>query len=111
MPITPFIAQAATQQISAMDGLLQTAPMIIFFIAIFYFIVIRPQQKEQQEHDKLLASLQKGDKVITKSGLHGEIHEVQDGVVVLKIAEKTRVTIEKSAVMGKAGMGTSENKS
>jgi preprotein translocase subunit YajC len=49
--------------------------------------------------------------VITKSGLHGEIHEVQDGVIVLKIAEKTRVTVEKSAVLGKAGMGTSENKS
>jgi preprotein translocase subunit YajC len=111
MPITPFIAQAAGQQISPMDGLLQTAPMIIFFIAIFYFIVIRPQQKEQREHDKLLASLQKGDKVITKSGLHGEIHEVQDGVVVLKIAEKTRVTVEKSAIMGKAGTDTIENKS
>ena len=111
MPITPFIAQAAGQQMSPMDGLLQTAPMILFFIAIFYFIVIRPQQKEQQEHNKLLASLQKGDKVLTKSGLHGEIHEVQDGVVVLKIAEKTRVTMEKSAVMGKAGVGTTENKS
>ncbi|MDG1481589.1 MAG: preprotein translocase subunit YajC [Myxococcota bacterium] len=110
MTITPFIAQAA-QQISPMDGLLQTAPMIIFFIAIFYFIVIRPQQKEQQEHDKLLASLQKGDKVVTKSGLHGEIHEVGDGVIVLKIAEKTRVTMDTSAVKGKATAGAVENKS
>ena len=49
MTPTPFIAQAAAQQMSPMDGLLQTAPMILFFIAIFYFIVIRPQQKEQQE--------------------------------------------------------------
>lgn len=110
MQITPFIAQAAPQM-SPMDGLLQTAPMILFFIAIFYFIVIRPQQKEQQEHDKLLASLQKGDKVVTKSCMHGEIHEVGDGVVVLLIAEKTRVTMEKSAVMGKATAGSGENKS
>jgi len=110
MIISPFIAQAA-QQISPMDGLLQTAPMIIFFIAIFYFIVIRPQQKEQQEHDKLLASLQKGDKVVTKSGLHGEIHEVGDGVIVLKIAEKTRVTMETAAVKDKATAGAVENKS
>lgn len=109
MYTTPIIAQA--QQLSPMDGLLQTAPMIIFFIAIFYFIVIRPQQKEQQEHDKLLASLQKGDKVVTKSGMHGEIHEVGDGVVVLTIAEKTRVTMEKSAVKGKATPGAVENKS
>ena len=111
MHITPFIAQAAGQQMSPMDGLLQTAPMILFFIAIFYFIVIRPQQKEQQEHDKLLAALQKGDKVVTKSGLHGEIHEVGDGVVVLKIAEKTRVTMEKSAVLSKGTAGSGGNKS
>jgi preprotein translocase subunit YajC len=110
MYITPIIAQAAPQ-ISPMDGLLQTAPMIIFFIAIFYFIVIRPQQKEQQEHDKLLASLQRGDKVVTKSGLHGVIHEVGDGVIVLTIAEKTRVTMETSAVKDKATPGAVENKS
>ena len=111
MHITPLIAQATGQQVSPMDALLQTAPMILFFIAIFYFIVIRPQQKEQQEHKNLLASLQKGDKVVTKSGLHGEIHEVQDAVVVVKIAEKTRVTMDKSAIMGKAGAGTTETKS
>lgn len=102
MNITPTIAQAA-QQVSPMEGLLQTAPMILFFIAIFYFIVIRPQQKEQQEHEKLLAALQKGDKVVTKSGLHGEVHEVQDAVVVVKVAEKVRVTLEKTAIIRKAG--------
>jgi len=111
MHLSPIIAQATGQQMSPMDGLLQTAPMILFFIAIFYFIVIRPQQKEQQEHDKLLAALQKGDKVVTKSGLHGEIHEVRDDVVVLKIAEKTRVTMAKSAIMNKGTAGTGENKS
>ena len=111
MTITPIIAQAA-QQMSPMDGLLQTAPMILFFIAIFYFIVIRPQQKEQQEHEKLLASLQKGDKVVTKSGLHGEVHEVQDTVVVIKVADKVRITFEKSAIIRKGEMAaTASSKS
>lgn len=110
MNIPTYLAQA-TGQVSPMEGLLQTAPMILFFIAIFYFIVIRPQQKEQQQHDKLLASLQKGDKVVTKSGLHGEVHEVKDGVVVVQIADKVRVTLEKSAVMSKATIGSDENKS
>ncbi len=111
MKIPIYLAQAG-QQLSPMDALLQTAPMILIFIGIFYFIVLLPQKKEQQAHETLLASLQKGDKVITKSGLHGEVHEVQDAVVVMKVSDKTRVVLDKSAIDRKAGDGKStENKS
>lgn len=84
-------------------GFLDTLPMLLAIAAIFYFLMIRPQQKEQKEHQQLLASLQKGDKVVTLSGLHGEVFEVRDDVVVLTIAEKVRITVDKSAIRRKPG--------
>ena len=82
-------------------GLMDTLPMVLAIIAIFYFLLIRPQQKEAAEHEKLLASLQKGDKVVTGGGLHGEVHEVRDATVVLKLADNVRVEVEKAAVKRK----------
>lgn len=71
--------------------------------AVFYFVLIRPQQKEKAEHDKLLASLQKGERVITASGLHGTIANVSDDTILLEVAEKTKITVDKSTIARKAG--------
>ena len=76
-------------------------PMIVAVFFIMYFLVIRPQKKEQDAHQQLLASLQKGDRVVTASGIHGEIHEVSEREVVLEVADKVRLTLDKDTVRRK----------
>jgi preprotein translocase subunit YajC len=66
--------------------------------AIFYFILIRPQQKRQKEHRQLLENLKKGDRVVTSGGLYGTITGVTDDAVTIEVAEKVRVKILKGAV-------------
>lgn len=66
--------------------------------AVMYFLIIRPQVKEKQDHDKLVASLARGDKVVTASGLHGVIANVAADTIQLEIAERTRVTVDKSTI-------------
>lgn len=76
-------------------------PLMLAMVAIIYFLIIRPQQKEMKEQEKLLASLQKGDAVVTGAGLHGRIYEVHDATVVLEVADRVRITVDKSAVRRK----------
>ncbi len=76
-------------------------PLMIAMVAIIYFLIIRPQQKEMKEQEALVASLQKGDAVVTSSGLHGKVYEVHDTTVLLEVADRVRITVEKSAVRRK----------
>jgi preprotein translocase subunit YajC len=68
--------------------------------AIFYFLLIRPQQKKSKQHKALLSSLRKGDKVVTSGGLHGVITGVADDVVTMEIAPKIRVKVSRGSVAG-----------
>jgi preprotein translocase subunit YajC len=79
-----------------METLVGLAPLIIMF-AIFYFLLIRPQQKRQKERTAMLDSLKKGDNVVTLGGLHGVIAEIDDETLVLKVAENTKLKFERSA--------------
>ncbi len=72
-------------------------PIIMVFI-VFYLLLIRPQQKKQKDHQALLSSLSKGDKVITNGGLYGTISDSKEHVVILKIAENIKVEVVKSAI-------------
>ena len=80
--------------------------MMVAIFAIFYFLMIRPQQREAKAQQELIGSLQKGDVVVTASGLHGTVWEVRDTEVVLEVAERVRVTIDKVAVKRKIGPQT-----
>jgi preprotein translocase subunit YajC len=71
---------------------------IVGMLAIFYFILIRPQQKRQKEMQKMIAALRKGDQVVTASGLMGTVVGLRDDVIVLKIADNVKVEMLKSAV-------------
>ncbi len=96
MPMT--YAAAAPQGGDPTAGLLST---LIFFGAImliFYVMIIRPQVKRQKEHQKMLSELKKGDRIITTAGIHGTITEIEDSVVVVQIADNTRIRLEKSAI-------------
>ena len=71
---------------------------IVGMLAIFYFLLIRPQQKRQKESQKMIEALRKGDRVVTASGLMGTVVGLHDDVVVMKIAENVKVEMLKSAV-------------
>jgi preprotein translocase subunit YajC len=81
---------------------------LVIVMAIFYFILIRPQLKRQKKHQGMLSSLQKGDKVITTGGLHGIIVGIKDDVVVVKVAENVKLEVSKSAVAGVKSKGGDE---
>ena len=75
----------------------QFIPLVLMF-AIFYFLLIRPQQKKAKEHKALLSALKKGDNVITASGVFGKVMSVEDGVVSLEIATGVVIKIIKEHV-------------
>ena len=83
---------------SPSPGLLPSLLPFVFMIVIFYFLLIRPQQRRQKEQQRLLANLKTGDKVVTSSGIHGLIANVKDSTVLLKIADNVKIEVEKSSV-------------
>lgn len=76
-------------------------PMVLIF-AVFYFLLIRPQQKKQQEHKTMIENLKKGDGIITQGGLYGKIVGMTDQVVTLEIADKVRVKVSRAHIAGLA---------
>jgi preprotein translocase subunit YajC len=77
--------------------------MLLMFgamFAIMYFILIRPQQKQQKRHQELVAALKKGDEVILSSGIVGRIFSVEDKFVTIEIADKVKMKVLKAAVQG-----------
>jgi preprotein translocase subunit YajC len=78
-------------------GITTFIPLILMGV-IFYFLLIRPQQKKQKEHRNMLASLKKGDAVITSGGLHGRVTGLTDQVATLEIAEKVRVKVSRAYI-------------
>ena len=80
------------------NPLLNLMPVILIFI-VFYFLLIRPQKKTQDEHKKMVAGLKKNDEVITAGGIHGTIMNVKDATVTLKVDDNVKVEVQKSSVM------------
>jgi len=74
-------------------------PLILMF-AIFYFLLIRPQQKKAKQHKAMLAAVKKGDKVVSAGGLHGVITGITDDVVTMEIAPKIRVKVSRGSIAG-----------
>ncbi|UCF83117.1 MAG: preprotein translocase subunit YajC [Desulfobacteraceae bacterium] len=77
-------------------------PLILMF-AIFYFLLIRPQQKKAKQHKQLLSALKKGDRVVSSGGLHGVVTGLTDDVVTMEIAPKIRVKVSRGSIAGIAG--------
>ena len=80
------------------SGMLSTIIMFGLIFVIFYFLIIRPQQKRQKEREKLLGALEKGDKVVTSGGLHGTISGLEEKTVLLQIADGVKVKVDRSAI-------------
>lgn len=80
--------------------------MLVAFIAIFYFLMIRPQMKRSKEHKKMLSSVGKGDEVATNGGVVGKIAKVDDNFIELTISDGVNVKVQKHAVSGLLPKGT-----
>ena len=80
--------------------------MMIPLIALFYFMIIRPQMKAAKEQRAMIAALQKGDEVITSGGIVGKISKVSDTFVSVEIAPNTEITVQKQAVQSALPKGT-----
>jgi len=65
---------------------------------VFYFLIIRPQNKKQKEMKNMIAGVKKGDKIVTIGGIHGTVHAVKEGTVVVKVDDDCKIEFSKSAV-------------
>ncbi len=98
IPILSFLAQAQTTT-PAPGGILGSPfVMMGLMVVMFYFLLIRPQQKQRKEQAARIAALQSGDKVVTSAGIHGLVHNVKEHTVVVKVAEGTMIEFDKLAI-------------
>ena len=81
-----------------MEGIFSTLAMIVPMLAIFYFLLWRPEQVKRKKHQSMLSNLAKGDEIVTTGGLHGKIVGVNKEIVVLSIAENVKVEVSRSAI-------------
>jgi preprotein translocase subunit YajC len=98
MSLVNFLAQCAPQGEEGGGSPLSGLWMIALIFVIFYFLLIRPQQKKQKQHQNMLESVKKGDRVVTSGGLYGTVVGVKNGVIVLKIADEVKVEIAKGSI-------------
>ena len=85
-------------QAAQVNPILSFLPLVLMFV-IFYFLLIRPQQKRQREHTEMVKNLKKGDRVVTSGGMIGTVHTLQDDYVVLKVGDQdTKLEVLRSAV-------------
>ncbi|MBK9334050.1 MAG: preprotein translocase subunit YajC [Ignavibacteria bacterium] len=89
-----FLQQAP----GGIESILSSIVPFLLIIFIFYFLILRPQQKRQKERAKLLESIKKGDKIITAGGIHGLVEGLDESSILVKISDNVKVKMERSAV-------------
>jgi len=106
MLIHEAYAQASTSDPAGGGGMLMELPLILLVIAIFYFVVIRPQTKRVKEQKSLVESLQKGDEVATSSGELGRVTKITGSYVMLEVSQNVEVIMQKTAIQTLLPKGT-----
>jgi preprotein translocase subunit YajC len=82
-------------------GASQLMPTLVMFgamFAIFYFLMIRPQQKQKQDRERMLSAIKRGDKVVTTSGMFGTVTNLTDKTVTLRVADQVKLEFERAAI-------------
>ncbi|MBK8175923.1 MAG: preprotein translocase subunit YajC [Rhodospirillales bacterium] len=109
MFVSTAFAQDAAPAATSPDSLLQLAPLVLVF-AVFYFLLIRPQQKKMKQHREMIAGIRRGDRVVTGGGIIGTVSKVvDDNEVQVEIAEGVRVRVQRpaiSAIVTRTGTGS-----
>ena len=77
--------------------LVSIAPLVLIFV-IFYFLLIRPQQKQKRDRERMIGAIKKGDRVVTTSGMHGTVLTLNENTVVLRVADQVKLEFDRSAV-------------
>lgn len=98
MFVSPAFAQAGGEAAGAGAGIVQFLPLILIFV-VFYFLLIRPQQKKMKQHREMLAAIRRGDRIVTGGGIVGNVSKViDDNEILVEIAEGVRVRVHKPLV-------------
>lgn len=79
-------------------SMLMTVLPFVLIIAIFYFFIIRPQNKKQKETEKMINALKKGDKIVTIGGIHGVVSSTKEKTVIVKVDDNTKLEFNRSAI-------------
>ena len=103
--IAPALAQSAPAASPFGSDLMAFLPMIAIFV-VFYFLLIRPQQKKAKEAKAMLDALQKGDEVVTAGGILGRVAKLTDQYVTVEIADNIEITLQRGAVAQLLPKGT-----
>lgn len=85
---------------SSTSQLVSTFVPFVLIIAIFYFFLIRPQNKKQKETEKMINALKKGDKVVTIGGIHGVVSSTKEKTVIVKVDDNCKIEFSRSAIAG-----------
>jgi preprotein translocase subunit YajC len=102
MFISAAHAQAAGGGILSDPALQSMLPLVLIFV-VFYFLLIRPQQKKVKAHRELLANLRKGDTVVTGGGIMGKVVKLEDNVVFVEIADNVRIRVVRTTITDVVG--------
>ena len=92
------------QQTDGTTSLISSLLPFVLIILVFYFLILRPQQKRAKSREKLLSGVQRGDKIITSGGVHGTVEGIEDNTLLVKIADNVKVKMEKSAIATIVGL-------
>jgi preprotein translocase subunit YajC len=107
--ISSAYAEGTAKAAAQPNALMSMAPFILIFV-VFYFLMIKPQQKKLKQEQEMVNSLQKGDEIYTKSGLIGTVVGLTDKVMTLEVAEGTKIKVLRQSLGGKASALFEEKK-
>jgi len=88
----------SAQAADATGGGMASLIPLVLIIVIFYFLLIRPQQKRLKAHQAMIGELKKGDKIVTSGGIIGTVHDVNEDIVRVEIAEKVRIKVKRDTI-------------
>lgn len=96
--ITYILAMAPAPDQQGGGSIVSTLVMFGAVFAIFYFMIIRPQQKRQKEREKLLSAIQKGDKIVTSGGMHGTVSSLDETTVTINAGDNVKLKFDRGAI-------------
>jgi len=104
--ISFFISDASAQTGSGGAGSMPMTIMMVGMFVVFYFLLIRPQQKRQKEHKNMVAGMAKGDEVVTMGGVLGKVTAVDDNFLTIEIAKGMEIRVQRMSVQAMMPKGT-----
>jgi len=105
-----YAQEAAAPKAGGMMGTLNMLMPFVLIILVFYFFMIRPQQKQRKKHMEFLSNIKRGDEVVTSSGIIGTVHNVSDRIITIEVDENTKIKVLRGMVSASAKDTVTENK-